>query len=50
MLEHFQDNLNINLDNSVHMANFIRVANQVRVNLNEKYKDAFNDPALVDPK
>ena len=29
MLEHFQDNLNTNIDNSVHLANFMRVATAV---------------------
>ena len=29
MLEHFQDNLNTNIDNSQHLANFIRVAKAV---------------------
>lgn len=51
MLEHFQDNLNTNISNSVHMENFLRVANTVRTNLLTKYHDGeFSDPALVDPK
>ena len=51
MLEHFQDNLNTNISNSVHMENFLRVAQTVRGNFNEKYHDGeFADPALVDPR
>jgi hypothetical protein len=51
MLEHFQDNLNTNISNSVHMENFLRVANTVRTNLLTKYHDGeFVDPALYDPK
>jgi len=51
MLEHFQDNLNTNISNSVHMANFLRVARTVRANFNEKYHDGeFNDPQSTDPR
>jgi len=51
MLEHFQDNLNTNISNSVHMANFLRVANTVRKNFNDKYHDGeFADPSLIDPR
>jgi hypothetical protein len=51
MLEHFQDNLNMNISNSVHMENFLRVANTVRTNLKTKYHDGeFTDPAEFDPK
>ena len=51
MLEHFQDNLNQNLSNSQHMSNFLRVANTVKKNLNDKYHDGeFDDPAGHDPK
>lgn len=51
MLEHFQDNLNTNISNSVHMANFLRVARTVRGNFNEKYHDGeFNDPGNTDPR
>jgi len=51
MLEHFQDNLNTNISNSIHMENFLRVANTVRTNLLTKYHDGeFIDPALYDPK
>jgi hypothetical protein len=51
MLEHFQDNLNTNISNSVHMANFLRVANTVRKNFNDKYHDGeFDDPGAHDPR
>ena len=51
MLEHFQDNLNTNLSNSVLLDNFVRVANTVRTNFNSKYHDGeFDDPAAHDPK
>merc|ERR1711981_795834 len=51
MLEHFQDNLNTNISNSQHLANFLRVANVVRTALNDKYTDGeFTDPALTDPR
>ena len=51
MLEHFQDNLNTNISNTVHMENFLRVANTVRTNLLTKYHDGeFVDPATFDPK
>ena len=51
MLEHFQDNLNTNISNSVNMANFLRVANTVRANLKAKYMDGeFDDPGNHDPK
>ena len=51
MLEHFQDNWNQNLSNTQHMANFLRVANTVKTNLNEKYHNGeFDDPQNHDPK
>ena len=51
MLEHFQDNLNTNIDNSKHLKNFIRVAKAVQQNFNEKYgpDGGFDDPANTDP-
>jgi hypothetical protein len=46
MLEHFEDNLNTNISNSVNMANFIKVAGTVKKNLNAKYHNGeFADPA-----
>jgi hypothetical protein len=51
MLEHFQDNLNMNISNKVNMENFIRVANTVKTNLAAKYSNGeFVDPASFDPK
>lgn len=51
MLEHFEDNLNTNISNSVNMANFLRVARTVRANLNAKYHDGeFSDPGNTDPR
>ena len=53
MLEHFQDNLNTNVANSVALANFMRVATTVRANLRQKYSSdgtgGFYDPANDDP-
>lgn len=51
MLEHFQDNLNLNVTNKRNMENFLRVAKQVRANLNAKYHNGeYTDPATFDPK
>lgn len=51
MLEHFQDNLNTNISNSVHMRNFLRVANTIRRNFGQKYHDGeFDDPGSHDPR
>jgi hypothetical protein len=51
MLEHFEDNLNTNISNSVNMANFLRTANTVRKNFNNKYSDGeFDDPGSHDPR
>lgn len=51
MLEHFQDNLNLNISNNRNMENYQRVAQQVQSNLNTKYHNGeFHDPALCDPK
>ena len=51
MLQHFEDNLNLNIANSVHLQNFLRVATTVRKNLNSKfgYEGGFIDPATLDP-
>jgi len=47
MLEHFEDNVNTNISNSVNMANFLKVANTVKKNLNTKYHNGeFADPAV----
>ena len=51
MLEHFEDNLNTNISNSVNVANFIKVGKTVVTNLNNKYHDGeFDDPANTDPR
>jgi hypothetical protein len=51
LLEHFEDNWNTNISNSVHMQNFLRVANTVRKNFNTKYHDGeFDDPGNHDPR
>lgn len=51
MLEHFQDNVNLNSSNKVNFSNFLRTAKQVHANLLEKFHNGeFSDPALVDPK
>ena len=53
MLEHFEDNLNMNPLNSQALANFLRVGTTVRKNMLEKYGGeslgGFIDPALTDP-
>lgn len=50
-LEHFQDNLNLNITNSAARENFVRTAQAVRDSLNERYQDGeFNDPANYDPR
>jgi hypothetical protein len=46
MLEHFEDNLNTNISNSINVANFIKVGKTVVANLSAKYQDGeFVDPA-----
>jgi hypothetical protein len=37
MLEHFQDNVNLNSSNEVNFQNFLRTAQQVHSNLLEKF-------------
>ena len=51
MLEHFEDNLNLNISNKKHLANFLRVATTVRKNFQDKYggDGGFEDPADTDP-
>ena len=51
MLEHFQDNLNMNMSNRKNVENFIRVGKTVVGQLNEKYHDGgFADPADTNPR
>ena len=51
-LEHFQDNLNQNIDNGHHLEQFIKHANVVRDIFITKYRrsGSFLDPAKIDPK
>ena len=51
MLEHFQDNLNMNRANQGNVANFIRVCETVNKNFSQKYGDGeFDSPAAHDPR
>lgn len=51
LIQHFQDNLNENFTNSLHLDNFIRVAKDAQAALNAKYHDGeFSDPAGFDPE
>lgn len=45
-LEHYEDNLNANLDNALALKRFIDVAKKVRANLNDKYDIGFIDPGV----
>ena len=45
-LEHYEDNLNQNIDNSLALARFVEVAKKVRANLNDKYDIGFIDPGV----
>jgi len=51
LLQHFQDNLNENFTNQLHVDNFIRVATAAQAALNDKYHNGeFSDPAGFDPQ
>ena len=51
LVEHFQDNLNLNLSNSVAVDNFIRSAKAAVKNIADKYHDGeFANPADYDPR
>lgn len=51
MVEHFQDNLNLNPTNSINVDNFIRSAKTAVANIKDRYHDGeFSDPALFDPR
>jgi len=51
LLQHFQDNLNENFSNKLHLDNFMRIANNARSALNTKYHNGeFSDPADFDPE
>ena len=45
-LEHYEDNLNSNLSNSLALERFVNVAKKVRANLNDKYDIGFVDPGV----
>ena len=45
-LEHYEDNLNNNISNSLALHRFIEVAKKVRKNLNDKYDIGFIDPGV----
>lgn len=51
MLQHFEDNLNLNISNQKNLQNFLRVAVTVHKNFKEKYgsNGGFDDPADTDP-
>ena len=51
VVEHFQDNLNLNLSNSIAVDNFIRAGKTAVGNLAAKYKDGeFANPKDFDPR
>mgnify|MGYP007020038529 CR=1 FL=1 len=51
MLEHFQDNLNTNVSNTVNQENFIRTGKTVVDNFLNKYHDGeYDNPANHDPR
>ena len=45
-LEHYEDNLNSNLSNSLALTRFVEVAKKVRANLNDKYDIGFIYPGV----
>ena len=45
-LEHYEDNLNSNIGNSLALSRFIATAKKVRSNLNDKYDIGFIDPGV----
>ena len=50
-LEQFQDNLNLNISNSVALRNFIKTAKSVKASISEKFHDGeWSDPASFDPQ
>ena len=51
LLEQFEDNLNLNISNSILVNNFIKTATSVRAEISDKYHDGeFMDPADFDPQ
>ena len=50
-LQHFEDNLNMNFSNSLHVKQFVQAAKDCQTALNAKYHDGeFHDPAQFDPE
>ena len=50
-IQHYQDNLNQNFANGLHVKNFLVAAKKAEKELNEKYHDGeFADPANFDPE
>ena len=50
-VQHWEDNLNTNVTNSIHLNRFITNAKAAVAALNAKYHDGeFKDPATVKPK
>jgi hypothetical protein len=47
-LQHYQDNANVNLSNSIAINNFVNAAKEVRQALRSKYQNDFVDPAFTD--
>jgi len=51
MLEHFQDNFNMNKSNQINVDNLIRVGKTVNTNFSAKYHDGeFDNPKSHDPR
>ena len=51
MLEHFQDNLNMNRQNSINAENYARVCYTVQTNFMNKFHDGeFDAPGNHDPR
>ena len=50
-VQHYEDNLNTNVSNSVNLDKFIKTAKAAQLAFNTKYHDGeFKDPATVVPK
>ena len=51
MLQHFEDNLNENFENTKHVSDFVKAGKTVQAEFNAKYHDGeFSDPANYDPE
>ena len=50
-IEHWQDNLNTNISNTVHLERFVETAKGIIKGFNDRYHDGeFEDPATYDPR